>query len=66
MLPWPNCGKPGVDASPGSRLEVLGGNLLVGSPGQGIILRSPDGSTCRLLTITNAGDLTLTGVACPM
>jgi hypothetical protein len=51
---------------PREKLEVLGGNLLVGSPGQGIILRSPDGSTCRLLTITNAGDLTLTGVACPM
>jgi hypothetical protein len=30
-------------------------NTIIGSPGQGIILKSPNGATCRLLSIDNAG-----------
>jgi uncharacterized repeat protein (TIGR03803 family) len=51
------------DQSP--KLKVSGGDLLVGSPGQGIILKSPSGNTCRLLAIDNAGAMVLTAVACP-
>jgi len=51
--------------APKARLEVAGGNILIGSPGQGIILKSPDGTTCRLLSIDNAGALALTPAACP-
>ena len=51
--------------APKAKLEVTGGNILVGSPGQGIILKSPDGAACRLLSIDNAGDLTLVTVPCP-
>ena len=51
--------------APRESLEVTGGNILIGSPGRGIILKSPNGTTCRLLSIDNAGDLTLVVVACP-
>ena len=44
---------------------VTSGNILVGSPGQGIILKSANGTTCRLLSIDNAGNLTLAAVTCP-
>jgi hypothetical protein len=52
--------------APRERLEVRGGNVYVASPGQGLILKSPDGATCRLFSIDNAGNLTLAVLpACP-
>lgn len=51
--------------APRAKLEVTGGNILVDSPGNGIILKSPDANSCRLLTIDNAGAIALTGVVCP-
>ena len=54
----------GIDA-PREKLEVLGGNVLVGSPGAGIILKSPDGNTCAMLALDNAGALSVSPVACP-
>lgn len=51
--------------APKAKLEVTGGNILIGSPGQGIILKSPDGATCRLLSIDNAGAMIVSAVACP-
>lgn len=51
--------------APKAKLDVTGGNILIGSPGQGIILKSPDGATCKLLSIDNAGAMVLTSVACP-
>jgi hypothetical protein len=54
----------GVSA-PKARLDVRNGNIYLGSAGQGVILKSPDGATCRLLAIDNSGALTLTAMACP-
>jgi hypothetical protein len=51
--------------APKAKLDVAGGNILVGSPGQGIILKSPNGATCKLFSIDNAGAMVLTAVACP-
>ena len=51
--------------APKAKLDVTGGNILIGSPGQGIILKSPDGAACRLFSIDNAGAMALTAVACP-
>lgn len=51
--------------SPKATLDVRNGNILIGTPGQGVILRSPDGNTCKLLGIDNAGVMTLTNIACP-
>jgi hypothetical protein len=50
--------------APRERLDV-NGNILIASPGQGIILISPDGATCRLLGIDNTGAMSLAAVACP-
>jgi hypothetical protein len=54
----------GVSA-PKAKLHVQGGNILVGTAGLGIIMKSPNGATCRLLTINDAGVLITTPVACP-
>jgi hypothetical protein len=51
--------------SPASRLHVQNGNIYVGSAGQGLILKSPDGTTCRLLTIDNSATLITSLIACP-
>ena len=51
--------------APKAKLHVEGGSVLVGSPGQGIILKSPDGAVCRRLTIDNTGNLVTTTVTCP-
>ena len=50
---------------PPTKLKVEGGHVLVGSPGQGIILRSPNGTTCLKIGIDNAGALMTTAVTCP-
>jgi len=52
-------------SEPPPKLKVSGGDILVGSPGQGIILKSPNGTTCRLLSIDNAGAMVLTAFGCP-
>lgn len=53
-------------STPRARLDVQGGDILVGSPGQGLILKSPNGGTCLRLTVTDAGTLEQMVVACPM
>ena len=50
--------------SPRSRLDVRSGNIYIGSPGQGLILRSPNSSVCGILTISNFGVLVNTPIAC--
>jgi uncharacterized repeat protein (TIGR03803 family) len=52
-------------SDPPPKLKVSGGDILVSSPGQGIILKAPIGTTCRLLSIDNAGALVLTAFSCP-
>jgi hypothetical protein len=55
-------------AAPKEKLHVLGGNIYidgVAASDNGIILKSPDGTTCAKLTISNAGALVTTIVPCP-
>jgi hypothetical protein len=52
-------------AAPAAKLHVEGGNVLVNTAGTGVILKSPDGNTCRLMTVTDAGAITLTTITCP-
>ena len=54
----------GPPPAPPTKLKVAGGNLLVGSPGEGLILKSP-GGTCAKIGIDNAGALTTTTATCP-
>jgi hypothetical protein len=51
--------------APKTRLEVTGGDIHVTDPGQGIILKSPNGTVCRLLSINDLGAMVLTVVTCP-
>lgn len=43
----------------------INGNVLVESAGQGIVLKSPNGLTCKLLTIDDSGAMTLAPITCP-
>jgi hypothetical protein len=49
---------------PKTKLHVEGGKIYVEANGQGVILKSFEG-TCFELTVTNTGALTTTAVACP-
>ncbi len=51
--------------APKARLEVTGGNIHVTDPGKGVILKSPDGLTCKILSIDNAGAIVLAATTCP-
>lgn len=51
--------------APKARLDVATGDVLVGAPGAGIILKSPSGTVCRKLTVDNAGALVNAAIACP-
>jgi len=51
--------------NPQEKLDVIGGNIYIGSNGRGLILRSPAGTACRQLSIDDAGNLLLIPVACP-
>lgn len=51
--------------SPQTKLQVDEGNVYVGSAGQGIILKSPNGLVCKQLTIDNTGAMVLSALTCP-
>jgi hypothetical protein len=57
---FPGVGYGGVEGLAGK----FDGLIYISAKGQGVILRSPDGATCRLLSIDNAGALALTPTAC--
>jgi hypothetical protein len=54
----------GTDA-PKAKLHVGGGNIYIGDAGKGVILKSPNGAVCRLLSIDNNGSFSLSSIACP-
>ncbi|HMQ05295.1 MAG TPA: hypothetical protein PKD26_15365 [Pyrinomonadaceae bacterium] len=54
-----------ISSVPNTKVKVAGGNILVGSPGEGILLRSPSGTVCRKIAIDNTGSMTNTAVQCP-
>jgi hypothetical protein len=41
------------------------GNVIVSNPGSGLILKSPNGTVCALISLANTGALTTTSVTCP-
>jgi len=61
-----NTGNVGIGTSaPKRTFQADGGDMYVGSPGQGMILRSPDGLVCVRLTVSNTAALVSTPMACP-
>jgi uncharacterized delta-60 repeat protein len=61
---WAGGGKS-PPPGPVTRLKIDSGNMLIGSPGSGLLLRSPNGMACTKLSIDNAGALVATPVPCP-
>ncbi len=51
--------------TPKTKLEVANGDIHVSLPGQGLILKSPNGGTCARLSLSDAGVLTTTVMPCP-
>ncbi len=51
--------------APQASLHVQKGDIYIGSPSQGVILRSPDGTKCAKLSIDNSGALTTELQNCP-
>ena len=46
-------------------LQLAGGDLYISLAGNGILFKSPDGNTCKKLTIDNSGNAVWTTVTCP-
>lgn len=56
----------GVGTSdPKAKLHVAAGNVYISDPGGGIILKSPNGTLCSLISLSDAGVLVPTMIACP-
>jgi len=51
--------------APRARLDVATGDILVGAAGAGIILKAPNGTVCRKLTVANDGTLVNASITCP-
>jgi hypothetical protein len=47
------------------RAHVVGGDVSFTGAGDGIILRSPNGLVCRLISINDSGVIVTTAVTCP-
>lgn len=61
-----SAGNVGVGATaPAAKLQVAGGDAYTSTAGSGLIVKSPDGLTCRRIGIDNTGALALTVIACP-
>jgi hypothetical protein len=53
-------GDVGIDTpNPKAKLHVDNGDIFISQPGRGIILKSPDGNRCSILTLDNNGNLNL-------
>jgi len=64
-LAW-DSGSVGIGTtSPNTKLQVAGGDVYTSTAGNGLILKSPNGLTCKRVGIDNAGNLITTAVACP-
>lgn len=58
-------GKVGIGtAAPNSKFQVSAGDGYFDTIGNGVILRSPDGS-CYRVTVANGGGLVTTAIVCP-
>lgn len=59
-------GNVGVNTTgPNARLQVNGGDIAVGTQGQGLILHATDGPNCYRLSVNNSGSIATQLVTCP-
>lgn len=63
---WRSDGNVGIGTnSPNARLTVVGGDAATTNAGSGIIVKTPNGSSCYRIAVNNSGVVTSTSVACP-
>ncbi len=60
-----NGAKVGIGTSAPKRKLHVAGDVFISSDGHGLVLKSPNGLTCAIITIDNAGALLTSVVACP-
>jgi hypothetical protein len=61
-----NDGKIGIGTtSPGSQLQVKGGDIFIEDIGSGVIMKSPNG-TCWRMTVDNSGNPVFASITCPL
>ncbi|HEY0462007.1 MAG TPA: hypothetical protein VGC97_22935 [Pyrinomonadaceae bacterium] len=51
--------------APKTKFHVAGGKIYVDSPGQGVVLKAPNGTSCFELTVSSTGALTTAAIVCP-
>lgn len=51
--------------APTTTLQVAGGDISTTTAGNGLIVKSPDGSVCARIGIDNSGTIVATSIACP-
>ncbi len=59
-----NVGIGTITTVPTAKLQVTGGDVYVTSVGSGVVIKSPDGN-CWRISVSNAGTLSATAIACP-
>jgi len=52
-------------SAPATSLHVASGDAYISLAGSGLILKSPDGLTCKKVTINNSGSIVSAATACP-
>jgi hypothetical protein len=52
-------------ATANTKVQVAGGDIYLEDTNSGIILKSPNGTSCYRVTVDNAGNLITTSIACP-
>ena len=51
--------------TPSTKLQVAEGDVYISTAGNGLILKSPNGLTCKRVGIDDAGNLVTAAIACP-
>lgn len=54
----------GIGVTPSAKLQVSGGDVYIDTATKGLILKGPSGTACWRVTITDAGNIATTSVAC--
>lgn len=54
-----------VPTGPTAKLQVAGGDVAASDAGNGLIVKSPNGSICKRIGIDNFGNIVATSVTCP-
>ena len=51
--------------APTTKLQFSGGDAYASTPGNGLIIKSPDGTKCARISLNNSGGLETNPLTCP-